>query len=329
MTQVSKEKLAKTICIGRIISEYVSEQIEDRIEKVKSWELFIGGTAGAVAHGLAKLKCPVSFIGCIGDDSAGQKLTAFLEADGIDIRGLRKTYDAQTGWSWCVRHPNGDRSFYAPQVSYEHLADSQLSIFDIDSDWFQDVKFVIPQSTHLGPDHGREALFYVRELTRKANALLCFVINQRAYAWPDLATAKERTLEYAKSSDITKINLADSTKLFGATTIKELRKILPNNRGIILTKGQGGCEYILDGYEGYLPSYSVKVEDSTGAGCAFFAAFISMLVKHGVDSMKDKDTCETYMRFANAAGAFSVSRMGAVGSLPTELEIEELMQQQS
>ena len=64
-----------------------------------------------------------------------------------------------------------------------------------------------------------------------------------------------------------------------------------------------------------IPSLKVKALDSTGAGDIFHGAFVYGLVK--------KFSLEKTLKFANYAGAISVTRVGAVPSLPTEKEIED------
>ena len=62
-----------------------------------------------------------------------------------------------------------------------------------------------------------------------------------------------------------------------------------------------------------IEGYDVPVVDMTGAGDAFFAAFISKLVPS--ESWSDAQLIEA-IEFANACGALVVGKKGAMSSLP-------------
>eukprot|EP00804_Cyclotella_cryptica_P022547 CCRYP_009444-RA/>CCRYP_009444-RA protein AED:0.00 eAED:0.00 QI:194/-1/1/1/-1/1/1/391/701 len=75
-----------------------------------------------------------------------------------------------------------------------------------------------------------------------------------------------------------------------------------------------------------LPSGS-SVVDETGAGDCYRAAFAVALLEHcaGDVTNVDDDTLRKCMKFASAAGALAVTKKGAVPSIPSRKEVEELM----
>lgn len=323
-SQESRKKL-RTICIGRIISEYVSEQLGDKIEDIQSWVRCVGGSAANVAFGLAKLNCPVGLIGCVGQDEAGKHLSSLAQAAGIEIEGLRFVSNADTGWLWTLRHPDGQRTFHQPAASFDFFADSLLSKFDLNPKWFDNLSFFVPQSVHLGPETSRECLYFAQELAIKSGTLVVFDINFREFAWPNIATARTVIKDFATKSHILKLEVEESRLIFGTDSIEALASMFPLSKCILLTKGEYGCEYYAFGTFGSLPGYSVTVVDSTGAGDAFLAAFISRLVALELTPLLNQEVFEDSIRFACAAGAVCVSGMGAVESLPTIEEIEKVL----
>ena len=314
-----------TLCIGRIITEYISDQLADEIENVQSWKSCIGGSAANVALGLAKLNCPVGFIGCVGGDEAGTQLSDTLKVAGVNTVGLRTVGDAQTGWLWTLRHLDGHRTFHQPQVPFEFFADSLLSKFDINPDWFSNLGFLVPQSSHLGPEASREALFYAQELALKTGGVVLFDVNFRKFAWPDLTTAQRVIRDYARKSQILKLDLEESKLIFNVDSVLNLAGLFPDAQGILLTKGAQSCDYIIGGSMGKVPGYPVALVDSTGAGDTFVAAFLSRLVRYGMSSLLDNQFTEESVKFACVAGAVCVSRIGAADSLPTFEDIEAML----
>ena len=90
---------------------------------------------------------------------------------------------------------------------------------------------------------------------------------------------------------------------------------------IILTLGSRGS-YVFDKeVQQYVESFTVKALDSTAAGDTFCGAFAVSLVG------QDQDIIES-VRFANAAGALSVTRQGAQTSIPDLKSIKEFLARQ-
>ena len=86
---------------------------------------------------------------------------------------------------------------------------------------------------------------------------------------------------------------------------------------VVLKLGSRGC-YVYDGkYCDLVSPYEVPVVDTTAAGDIFTAALTTEYLRTGkiLDAAK----------FANAAGALAVSKLGAVNSVPTEEEVRALM----
>jgi len=75
-----------------------------------------------------------------------------------------------------------------------------------------------------------------------------------------------------------------------------------------------------------LPSGS-SVVDETGAGDCYRAAFAVALLEHCAGNINnvDDETLRKCMKFASAAGALAVTKNGAVPSIPSREEVEELM----
>ncbi|MCK5464668.1 MAG: ribokinase, partial [Bacteroidales bacterium] len=87
---------------------------------------------------------------------------------------------------------------------------------------------------------------------------------------------------------------------------------------IILTLGSRGS-YVFDKeVQQYVESFTVKALDSTAAGDTFCGAF-------AVSILNGEQDIISAVRFANAAGALSVTRQGAQTSIPDVKEINQLL----
>jgi len=88
---------------------------------------------------------------------------------------------------------------------------------------------------------------------------------------------------------------------------------------VLITEGERGCIHVDGKSVRCFGTYRVKQVDSTAAGDAFTAAF-------GLKFAEGKDIGEA-VRFASACAALTVSREGAVPSLPYREEVEAFMKE--
>lgn len=90
-------------------------------------------------------------------------------------------------------------------------------------------------------------------------------------------------------------------------------------RYVVLKLGEKGC-YIYDGHFGEaVPSYRVSPVDTTAAGDAFTAALTLEYLRSG----NIRSAC----RYANAVGGLTVTKRGALPSLPKEKDVLEFLKE--
>lgn len=82
---------------------------------------------------------------------------------------------------------------------------------------------------------------------------------------------------------------------------------------VVITMGSKGAYVYGDGNSGFAPPFKVKAVDTTAAGDVFNGA-LAVALAEGKGIMEA-------VRFANAAGALSVTRLGAQPSAPKRPEI--------
>jgi len=87
---------------------------------------------------------------------------------------------------------------------------------------------------------------------------------------------------------------------------------------VVLKRGALGAYVYKDGAGVDFPAYPVKAVDTTAAGDAFTAAMAVGYAKGG-------DISEV-IRFANAAGALAVTKLGAQVSMPFREEVVTFLQ---
>jgi ribokinase len=116
--------------------------------------------------------------------------------------------------------------------------------------------------------------------------------------------------------DLLVVNESEATAITGATepNTTALLELVPR---VILTLSGNGSQYAdREGTNEHIPAYSVDVVDTTAAGDAFTGA---LAVAWG----EGRPLLEA-IRWASAAGAACVRKMGASNSLPARADIDAL-----
>ena len=90
-------------------------------------------------------------------------------------------------------------------------------------------------------------------------------------------------------------------------------------KAVIVTRGADGADWIGAGGTLHLPAFKVTPVDTTGAGDCFAGSLAARL------SMGDGP--EQAMRYASAAAALQVTRLGAAGAMPKQAEVLGLLAQ--
>lgn len=99
----------------------------------------------------------------------------------------------------------------------------------------------------------------------------------------------------------------------------------------LVTDGGGDVGFATaEGDSGCVPSASVAVVDTTGAGDIFYGTCLYELLKGGLDRKDGRVTLPTQERIAYAvrravaAAGISVTRKGAIPSIPSYAEIQSI-----
>ena len=87
---------------------------------------------------------------------------------------------------------------------------------------------------------------------------------------------------------------------------------------------EGSRAYYKDRIVEAKPFLQPNTIETTGAGDTFCACVLHYVLEHGLEGLEEKDLKEM-LRFANAAAALSVGKIGAQGGMPWRKEVEEML----
>ena len=78
----------QAVVMGRVGVDLYPGQLETPLEEVDTFHKFVGGFAGNVSTGLARLGVRTAIVSAVGDDGHGRFVRTFLEREGVDCRWL-------------------------------------------------------------------------------------------------------------------------------------------------------------------------------------------------------------------------------------------------
>ena len=138
---------------------------------------------------------------------------------------------------------------------------------------------------------------------------LSFDVNFRKDIYKDFADALKAYKPFVESADIVKFSDDEILDFTGEKDIdRAVLRILKPNKLILVTLGSKGSSYYYNDFKGIVPTQKVKPVDTTGAGDAFFGAFLANIEGKELT----KENIEFAMQKANVAGAKATQFLGAI-----------------
>lgn len=314
------------VCIGEILFDNLANQLGKSLADVASWTPYPGGAPANVACALQKLGTTAAFVGCIGEDDSGKVLTDLLEKISVNIEGLQQHPTAPTRTVYVTRTAGGDRTFAGfGQYDTADFADARLDAAELPESLFQEAKSLVMGTLELAYPQSRAALRRAVELAKAQSAKIIVDVNWRPVFWSSPEEAKPLINEMLGHADFIKLTDEEAVWLFGSDSPDAVVSVHPQVQGVLVTAGEKGCRYWLQGNTGQIPAFQVAVVDTTGAGDSFLAGFVHQLSSQPELDLGDAGVAQQVVRYASAVGALTTLEAGAIAAQPTPREVEEFL----
>ncbi|MBN1678772.1 MAG: carbohydrate kinase [Anaerolineae bacterium] len=311
------------LCIGEALIDFVSRERGATLITASHYTAVTGGAPANVAAGLARLGRHARLIATVGDDAFGRKISHDLETIGVDC-ALKFDPDHYTTLAFVKLGSKGDRDFQFSSGAHDYLTADQITEADV-----RGARIVHYGSISLRKPESREATLRAIHLAKSAGVACSCDPNWRPDLWPDQDKGREAVLESIAHADIFKISDADLHFLVpgcGDDYAGALQTIGFTGWVAAVTLGRDGAWYRVGEHTGRVPSPSVQVVETTGAGDAFTASMLDSLLAHDLDvSSLDAQTVRYLFLRAAAAGALTATDYGALPALPDHAGIDLLL----
>ncbi|MDR7563427.1 MAG: PfkB family carbohydrate kinase [Armatimonadota bacterium] len=303
--------MATVAVVGSLITDLtvLTPRLPVRGENLLAHRLYIGpgGKGANAAVAARRLGAQVVLVGRVGDDGFGHQERNALRAEGVDVRGVGID----------PHHPTG------------------VAVILVDEGGENTILVVIGANDHLLPDHLMHALephwttlhALLVDFEIPAATVRAAVETGHAHGIPvivDTGPPRPYGPEIWSKATVLSPNRLELAALVGRPVETETevraaaRELMEKGPAAVIVKlGPRGAYLLADGLDQHIPTFSVPVVDTTGAGDAFMGA-LTVALAEGM-------SLPEAVRFANAAGALATTRVGTLPVMPYRHEVEMLL----
>ena len=332
---MTNNKTLDLIAIGRSSVDLYGQQVGGRLEDMASFSKAVGGCPTNIAIGTARLGLKSGLITRVGDEHMGRFIREQLQREGVDVSGVHTDKNRLT--ALVLLGIRDDKSF--PLIFYRSdCADSALDESDIDEAYIATTRSIVVTGTHFANPHNAAAQKKAMSIAKKNNAKIVFDIDYRPNLW-GLAGHGAGEERYIKSGDVTAhlapilgdcdliVGTEEEVMIAGGedTPLSALKAIRQKSKALLVMKrGPMGCvvfpgeipDDIEKGLKG--PGFPVEVYNVLGAGDAFMSGFLRGWLRD--------EPIELCCSYANAGGAFAVSRLLCSAEYATFSEMQHFIE---
>lgn len=247
-----------------------------------------GGKGANQACAIGKLSGDVSILGAVGDDSFGKDLCNALISNNVNTDNLIIKNNVSTGIAVITVTDDGANNIIVAQganalITKDDIKEELISLYDI-----------IVMQLEIPLEIAEYAAYIAKKLGKTV------VLN------PSPAVKLSR--DFLSYVDILIPNETEIDIIGGIDYAFEC-----GVKNIILTLGANGCDFINKEGRKHFDAYKVDVLDTTAAGDSFLGGVVRMIA--------DNKSIEEAIIFATKVSNITVTRKGAIDSIPTYNEV--------
>jgi 5-dehydro-2-deoxygluconokinase len=293
--------------LGRVGIDLYPNQLRTPLREVRTYTRFVGGFAGNVATGLARLGLTPAIVSRVGPDPHGEFVRDFLSAEGVDVRFLAVDERLMTPPTFCEVWPpdNFPITFYRTPT----CPDWELTASSLDLEALAAVPLAYVSGTGFAIEPSRLATQSLLEARAGGAGTTVLDLDWLDVLWDDPVDYAGCMRDAARHAGVA---LGSDEELAAAVGAPDASRLLDLGVGVVANKhgGRGVTVYVAGEQPVVVPPHPVEVVNGLGAGDAFAAAFGWRLLRG--------DQPAAAAAVANRAGAHVAARLGCSIAMPTE-----------
>ena len=322
------------ITFGRCSVDLYGQQIGSRLEDVASFAKSVGGSPSNIAIGASRLGLRAGLLTAVGDEQMGRFVLEQMGREGVATTGIK--IDKERLTALVLLSVENEKTF--PLIFYrENCADMALTEDDVSEDFIKSAGAICITGTHFSTASTAAAQKKAMRIAKANGGKIAFDIDYRPNLWglAGHAAGEERYIASERVSKHLSAILPDCDLIVGteeeiraASGKEDVYEALLAIRAvsaatIVLKRGPMGCVV----FEGKIPKtiddgiigkgFPIEVYNVLGAGDGFMAGFLRGWLRG--------EPSQTSATYANACGAFAVSRLLCSPEYATWTELQKFL----
>ncbi len=319
--------MPEVICLGELLIDFCSSDADVSLGEARAFTRSPGGAPANVAVAVRRLGRSAGFIGAVGDDPFGDFLAGVLAGEGVETTGLVRLSGMRTPLAFVAGRSDGtcDFSFYHDAGLVGLTAD------DIDETYLAGASVLHFGSISRIDPAARAATDKARQIAAAGGLIISYDPNYRRRLWGDENEACRRIREGFERTTVTKISQDEWSCILGEEDFSGgARQLLDSGVELVVrSEGADGASFATASATGHVDAVNVDSVEFTGAGDAFDASLLVDLLSFRADGVSPGELDESQLQWiigrANAVGALTTTRAGAIPALPTRDQVDTFL----
>jgi 5-dehydro-2-deoxygluconokinase len=314
--------VTEALVAGRVGVDITPARPGTSLAKADTFVRAVGGFAGNIGIGLARLGVATGVVSAVGADGHGEHVRTALAAEGVDTGSIAVRSDGRTQVAFFEAWPPD----HFPVTFYRlpPAPDVQLIETDIPTEDVREAPLMIVSGALLAEDPARTTV--LETLAQRASTAdsrtpswTVLDLDWRPTLWTDPARYPELIVRAVGTCQV----VIGSDEEFAAAKLQPevLAAGGEGARIVVVKHGPDGASLLTPAGRWSLPGIAVEVVCALGAGDALAAAFTAGLLR-GLAPL-------AALERGNAAGAIVASRLMCSTSMPTAAEIDTMLDRAS
>lgn len=275
----------------------------DEMVFAREYDRFTGGSGANIAVGLAKLGREVIFLGKLGDDGSGKWLLENLTLAGVNTQSIQIVEGGKSASCFVALDPKGDRVIFA-------LGGTALigNVEGLDFSTITGSRVLCICDAYIAVAEA------AAKAARQSGTTVFFIPGGLMVSFE-----LDKLRPILKNTNILVVSKSEADMLVGDNPPQKAAQLLQETgpEVAVVTLGAKGAVLASKDNNEVVPSFNMKIRDTTGAGDAFTAGLIHAFLK-GRDWRKA-------VRTGNAVAAMKIKHLGASSGLPHRAELKTFM----
>ncbi|NLN83036.1 MAG: carbohydrate kinase [Firmicutes bacterium] len=274
------EKLFDATALGEILIDFTECGVSANGRRL--YQQNPGGAVANVMYTMSKLGAKTSFIGKVGRDVHGEYLKETLKRVGVNTDGLVLDPNVFTTLAFVTLSDKKKPSF---SFARKPGADTQLQKPEVNKEIISTTKIFHVGSLSLTDEPSRSTTLYALDLAKNSGAIISYDPNYRASLWPNFEQAKQQLRIILPFVNLLKLAEEETEILTDETdpSLAAKKLVEAGISCVVVTLGERGALVCTKKGQKEVPAQKVEnIVDTTGAGDAFWGAFLKKMIDNNV-----------------------------------------------